>query len=294
MFTKLNDEQLRQICRTNIESLEKWARLFIHFTLSSALGADYFHCKNPDGNYKLKKSIIENADNRMKDEPGRFPTPLDTLFLEDIVYILCHQDFYKPYFSPHLTEFYPEGKDELRTFLNRLISVRNKLSHTNPFSLRDAERAVCYSNDFIDAVKNYFLNSRMEKEFNVPTVIKISDSLGNEYIPKNDSSIGSDLIQLIDPATKQPKIFYLGDSFSVTLEIDPSFPPDEYDINWHKTEGVEILENGRKITVTINNNLIGENSHISSEIVSHEPWHRFRNYDHRIFVKFKALPMPKK
>lgn len=292
MLQSLSNEELRQICRTNIEALEKWARLFIHYVLKASLGDDYFHKKNPDGNYMLKKSIVENADNRMSAEPGRFPTPLDTLFLDDIIYILCHNDLYRNYFSPHLKTFYPEGVNELRTFLSRLVPVRNKLSHTNPFSNRDAERAICYSNDFIDAVKAYFLNNRMEKEFNIPTVLKVTDSLGNEYLPENKAEAKADVIKIIDPATKQSMVFFSGDKFSVTLEMDPSYPSTDYTINWNKKEGVEILEDGKKINVTIGNELIGEDILIACSVISNKPWHRFNNYDHKIILRFKALPLP--
>lgn len=65
-----------------------------------------------------KKSFVEKADKMMADEPLRFPTPVDTLFVEDIIYILCKPDFYNDYFSPYLRVMYPEGNNELRTFLN--------------------------------------------------------------------------------------------------------------------------------------------------------------------------------
>ena len=147
MYYSYSDEELRTICRNHIENFEKWARIFIHNVLSEKIGDNYFHEKGADGNYRMKKAIVEKADKMMADEPLRFPTPLDTLFVEDIIYILCKPDFYRDYFSPYLHDMYPEGNNELRTFLERLIPIRNKLSHTNPFSIREAERCVCYSND---------------------------------------------------------------------------------------------------------------------------------------------------
>lgn len=289
MYLNLTDEQLRSLCRTNIEALEKWARLMLHLVLTEKFGADYIHAKNPDGNYKFKTKLVEKADEMIKNEPGRFPTHLDTLFLEELIYMLCHQDVY-PLLSPHLKDFYPEGKEELKTFLGRVLSVRNKLSHSNPFSHRDAQRAVCYSNDFIDAVKHYFEQKNMTKEFNVPTIIKVTDSFGNESIPADMAE--TIIYRINDPETKKPKVLYLGDRFSLTLEMDPSFPETDYHLEWLNREGIEILDNGKKINVTIGNKLIGENVLIGCNVVSHNDWHRYGDHDQTLILQFKALPSP--
>ena len=50
MYYKYTDEELRSICRTHIESFEKWARIIIHKTLSEKIGLDYIHAKGVDGN----------------------------------------------------------------------------------------------------------------------------------------------------------------------------------------------------------------------------------------------------
>lgn len=289
MYLNLTDEQLRSLCRTNIEALEKWARLMLHLVLTEKFGSDYIHAKNPDGNYKFKTKLVEKADEMIKNEPGRFPTHLDTLFLEELIYMLCHQDVY-PLLSPHLKDFYPEGKEELKTFLGRVLSVRNKLSHSNPFSHRDAQRAVCYSNDFIDAVKHFFEQKNMTKEFNVPSIIKVTDSFGNEFIPTTSGEIFS--VTILDPATKKPKVLYVGDKFSVTLEIDPSFADTDYRLEWTKKDGVEIVDGGKKVNVTVGNALVGENTCLVCRVISDKDWHRFGSNDHSLLLQFKALPTP--
>ncbi len=289
MYLNLTDEQLRSICRSHIEALEKWARLILHYVLIDKFGPDYIHVKNPDDNYKFKKSLVTKSDNMIAEEPGRFSTHLDTLFLDELIYMLCHSEVY-PLISPYIGNYCPKGVDALRSFLNCLIPIRNKLSHTNPFSYRDAQRAVCYSNDFIEAVKYYFEEKNMTKEFNVPTIIKVTDSFGNEVIPSdNEETV---IFRLSAPSTKNPKVLYLGDQFSLTLEIDPSFQETDYHIDWHGKDGVEVLENGKKINVTINNKLIGENVMISCNIISNNEWHRYGKYDQSFILVFKAVPLP--
>lgn len=171
MYYRYSEEELRTICRTHLENFEKWARIFIHNILSEKLGFDYFHSKGADGNFRIKKTLVENSDRMMASEPLRFLTHVDTLFIDDIIYILCKPDFYRDYFSSHLRTMYPDGCEELRTFLGRLIPIRNKLSHSNPFSIREAEQCVCYCNDFIECIKEYYKTMGQDKDFNIPTIL---------------------------------------------------------------------------------------------------------------------------
>lgn len=289
MYLSLSDGQLRQISRTHIESLEKWARVMLHHALTGKFGPDYIHAKNPDDNYTFKKALVEKADSMMAAEPGRFPTHLDTFYLDELIYLLTRSDVYS-LLQPAIGNFYPEGINELRTFLTRLVSIRNKLSHTNPFSLREAEQAVCYSNDFTDAAKQYFVQKNMDKEFNTPNILRITDSLGNEYPPKE--VIQAIHVTLKDPVTGQPKVFFRNDTFSVSLTMDPSFQPSDYEIKWHAKKGVEVLDNGTKINVVIGDELIGESTILSCNVISNNPWHRFRDHDQQLIIAFKALPTP--
>ena len=98
-----------------------------------------------------------------------------------IIYLLCTDKFYQLMFKDILIHSYPQGNNEAREFLGRLIPIRNKLSHSNPITIREAEKAICYSNDFIDGVKEYYKKEGKDRMYNVPTIIRIIDSLGNEF-----------------------------------------------------------------------------------------------------------------
>jgi hypothetical protein len=123
MYYRFTEDELRAICRTHLESFERWSRLIVHKILSEKIGDDYFFSTNSDGNYLIKKALVEKAKEMMISEPLRFPKAVDTLFFEDIIYILCRSNFYQDYFSSFLTKMYPEGVNELRTFLTRLIPI---------------------------------------------------------------------------------------------------------------------------------------------------------------------------
>jgi hypothetical protein len=288
MYYKYTEDELRAICRTHLESFEKWARLIVHMILTDKLGDDYIHSTGADGNYKMRKELVKKVDEMMANEPLRFPKPVDALFLDDIIYILCKNDFYKDYFSVFLQKMYPEGVNELRTFLERLIPIRNKLSHTNPFSVRDAEQCVCYSNDFIECVKEFFVMTNQDKDFNIPTIIKVTDSWGNEYIIKEGRA--GEGLDIIDPITGKKKIFHHNDRFSLDLTIDPSFEDDSYSLNWTAQNGLEVLNDGKKINVTITDELIGDEVVLWCTLVTKNTWHRYLHYDQQLIVHFKALP----
>jgi hypothetical protein len=61
----------------------------------------------------------------------------------------------------------------------RLLDPRNRLYHSNPISLHEAEQVVCYSNDIIESLKQHYGAIGMQSEYNVPTNLKFSDSFGN-------------------------------------------------------------------------------------------------------------------
>ena len=288
MYYRFSEEELRSICRTHLESFEKWSRLVIHEVLSKKLGSNYFNTTSSDGNFLIKKTLVEKATEMMRNEPLRFPKPVDTLFFEDIIYILCKNDFYKDYFSSFLVKMYPEGVNELRTFLGRLIPIRNKLSHTNPFSIREAEQCVCYCNDFIECVKEYFVMTNQDKDFNIPTIIKATDSLGNEYLIKEGRT--GESLDILDPNTNQKKTFFHSDRFSLNLTVDPSFDESSYELQWNPKNGLEVLDNGKKINVQITDNLIGNEVILWCRLITKNPWHKYLNYDQQLIVHFRALP----
>jgi len=293
MYHNFTQDELRTFCKVQLEAFEKWARLFIDKILSSELGKEYFFEKNCDGNYKIKKSLVNSVIQKMEEDPVRFNIPINCLFLEDIIYLLCKEDFYREHFKAHLEKHYPEGKNELSTFLKRLVPIRNKLSHSNPISVREVEQCICYSNDFIDAVKDYFAMTNQNKDFNVPTIIRVNDSLGNEYNIVEGRR--GERVDIVDTTTGEINVFHEGDTLSIELTMDPSFAENEYSIEWpmstDKQRYVEITEAGKKVTIKIEGPNIGEEVVFFCRVVSNKNWHRYTNYDQQLIFHFTAHPL---
>lgn len=289
MLYKFSENDLRSISKNHLEAFERWSRLFIHKIFSEKIGVDYFFFKDSQGRNLLKSELIKNASVKMEANPIRYQRPIDTLLLDDIIYIICRRDFYENYFSKYLKNMYPNGVEEVRTFLTRLIPIRNKLAHANAISIRDAEQSICYTNDFIECIKEYFTMTNQEKEFNIPTIIKASDSLGNEYYFENGGSQREVIIE--NPKTHQMMVFHSRDIFSFEITVDPSFDQSNYTIEWHPLKnGLQVLNDGKKIVISMTNEFIAERVIIFCTITSNSSWHKYGYYDDQIYLSFKVLP----
>jgi len=287
LLYNFSEEQLRSICRTSLEALEKWARLVVHKKMTEKYGLNYFNSSTSSNNPLIKKEIRDKSEEMMNDNPIRFKRAVDTLFLDEIIYILCKNEIYKNCFKEFLDIIYPDGNNEARTFLSRLIPIRNKLSHSNAFSIREAEQCICYCNDFIEGVKQYFKNIGDERMYNVPNAIKLNDSLGNEYYLNKDISF--ECFDIVDESTKKLHQFEIGDNYSIWLTLDPSFSEDEYTFNWHIESGKKMGNNSR-LEIIITDEFIRERLSIYCEIVSKKSWHRYSGYDQQFAITFQVLP----
>lgn len=285
MLYRYSEEEVRSICRNSIESFEKWARIIIDMKLKEQYGENYFNATISNENI-IKKDIRDKANNMLQNHPDRFNKEIDTLFLEEIVYLLCKDKLYKNSFKSFLDIMYPDGKSEVRTFLKRLIPIRNKLSHSNPLSIREAEQCICYCNDFIEGVKKYFKMIGEDIVYNVPNAIKLIDSLGNIYNLNNKESFKSIYVNH-NPHNDLYK-FEIGDRYSAWLELDPSFDKGEYTFRW--TEGQTLLSTEPRIDLEITEDLVNTQQAIYCTIKSTKSWHKYGTYDQQFAIVFQVLP----
>lgn len=292
MLYKFSEEELRSICRKNIESLEKWARIIVDKKLKESYGENYFYYKSDKGESLIKKAITDKSREMMERHPNRYSKPIDTLFLDEIKDILCNPNLYKKHFREFLSIMYPNGNEEVRIFLQRIIPIRNKLSHTNPLSIREAEQCVCYCNDFIDGVKKYYKQIGEERVYNVPNAIRLRDSLGKSYDLEN--AIYSQEIYIGDGnGYDNLHKFEVGDKYSVWLDLDPSFDEDEYNFRWHTLSiPINSEEFGTKprLDLIITEKFISTSVRIMCMIKSNKGWHKHGTYDQKFAIIFQVLP----
>lgn len=285
MYHNYTEEELRSYCRTCLESLEMWARRLIHEKMVEKYGESYVDAKKQNGEYIIRTDTRKHVQFMQKKEPDRFQRAVDTLFVDDIIYFLCNQNWYKNLFKDALDHMYPEGYMELRTFLTRLVPIRNALSHGNPISVRQAEQAICYSHDFVEGLKKYYKERGLEQVWNVPRIIRITDSLGNAFENPKDGSLGRSFFKIKEP-------FYCGDSYSMSVEIDSSFDPSEYDIFW-SINGVRAKNfiNSNSFSITFSEKNVAQSTSLSCTIISKNAWHKYSSgYDCEIYISMTVFP----
>ncbi len=283
MYNTYTEEELRSLCRSSIESFELWARRLIDEKLTIKYGPDYINYKTSEENFLFKKDFRERIQRKLTKGPVRFPRIVDALFMDDMIYLLCREDFYQELFAEALMQAYPNGQKEAHVFLDRIKQIRNALSHANAISIHQAEQVICYTHDFIESVKEYYVKKGMEQVWNVPRIIKITDSLGNTFYNPDNNSQRS--------IFKLKQSIYCGESYSVTIETDTTFSEAEYDIIWSdQGSNQNMFTNKKTYFTTFNESDVSQVHTIQCTIISHKNWHKYKYYDCQICLMFSVLP----
>jgi len=287
---KFSEAELRQFCKEAIESLEFWLRRLIDITLEPIYGVNYINATVQGTNQNIiKKSIRESVQSRAASNPKRYPRMVDAMLLDDEIDIICHPDLYKNNFAEYFKPSYPFGNDHLRLYLRKIIEPRNNLSHSNPISVYQAEQVICYTHDIIESIKYRLKEKNMDKEYNAPMLIKVVDSRGivihDSQISRNNTCLGH-----IDLASNKSAWLRSGDTFSVEVEVDPSFSQDNYCIEWVLPKNVNAIKTESKITIMLNDQDVRVDFTIYCKVVSNENWHRCGDVDDAVGITYKVLP----
>jgi len=290
MYYKLNDVEIRGICKERLESLEYWLRRIIDETLSKKFG-DYINYSDEHGNKLIKSEFAKSLRSRKTNEPERYPRLVDAILLDDAINIICNPNLYKNHFAETLNLAFPDGQTEARTFMMRLVPARNALSHANPISIRQAEQIICYSNDIIDSIKKYYTEKNMDNEYNVPLILKVTDSFGNVFYRNQMGCVhdGGIMMNFLDNPRYNLRV---GDTIALEIEIDPSFDEDEYTISWASTKNFgEPRPEGKKAVIKITEKQVSQRFDIQCNIKSNKKWHRMHNgSDDFMLFYYKVLP----
>jgi hypothetical protein len=283
------NSEIRGLCKERIEALEHWLRRLIDDLLTTAYG-DYFNFSDANGNRIISKKLVEQVESRRGAEPTRYPRMIDAVLLDDAINIICKENLFKQHFKKPLVHAFPDGHVEARTFFLRLLPPRNHLAHANAISVRQAEQVLCYSNDIIESLKQFYRDRGMQQEFNVPQILKVSDSFGNTYTRSQFSHVhdGGIMMQF----TGRDEFFLRpGDTLSVEIEVDPTFDPSEYRIHWSSAKGIDGVPQGQKIILPITNRHVAQSFDLQCRVTTNRDWHRLHmGADDFLILYYKVLP----
>ena len=127
MYHDYTQEELRTFCRQNIENFEIWARNLIHEKMSANYGPDYINYKVSDENFLIKREIREHVLGMLKKEPSRYNRAVDTLYVDHIIYFLCHDKLYPTLFKE--ISILQTVKYSQISFCGREITIISKYFH---------------------------------------------------------------------------------------------------------------------------------------------------------------------
>lgn len=270
-------------CRRYVDSAEAWLRRLVHLALIDKFGADYI----TGGSGRWKKSLVDHVSTKKREAPEKYQREVDGTTLEQLIDIVCHPQAWL-LFKDGLIEAYPDGVAEARTFLDRIRSIRNDVSHGRQCSVRQLERAICYSNDIADSVKSYFEALNMTREFNVPTFVTCNDNVGNS----EQISPGA-YYRAIDLSGANKKRLYPGDILVAEMEVDPSFEGAGYDVEWCLKTQPGARGSGKLARIEITTKHVGERLELQFKLKTKKDWHRDSGgYDDLVDLYYKVLPPP--
>lgn len=273
--------EAQDLCKHQIDLMERWSRRIIDETFIDKYGEGYFDHICDSGEPLIKKDIRDKVEGRINRTPSNFSRRVDALTIEDIEYFFCKECFYADFFKDVFEPFY-SGNSEVKCVLNRVSVIRNKIAHGNPLSQRDLEQGVCYSNDLIDVFKSHYLKLGKERVYNVPTFISLTDSFGRKLV-RDNSSYSWEVREYMFRdygLDKELKHLYSGASYRVILEVDSSFPENFYSIEWRVTCGFSrLLAEGRGNTIdfSVDDTIVSFYPEITAKLITKRPWHRFGN-----------------
>lgn len=266
---RFSETEIRNSAKETMESLEHWSRRIINDKLVERYGKEYFDYKFENGEGLIKNDILKTISDRMRDNPKRFPRKIDAILMEDIAYFLCKDTFYNELFKGILENNF-SGKEEVRNRIEVLKNIRNKLYHGNPISYREAEQAICYSHDFIDCYKAYYVRIGKEQEYNVPFFIKVEDSWGR--CGYRDETKTEKLSLPYNNEKLRP-----GELYKVWVEVDANFPEDFYEITWWMND--KLVATGKEYVFIPTVDMVASLQFVYCSLKTKRAWHKYRTSD---------------
>lgn len=278
----LSTEELRASCRQRLESCELWLRRLIHETLLSEFGSAYINTATLNGQPLFGGKVRKRVASRLATAGHGYARPIDTLLLDDLKSVLCKQDAFGKYFQPALRHGFPCGSMHLRLVLDRLVPIRNALSHANPISAHDAERVLCYCSDIISSLVVHYEGIGMSRDFDAPSFTRYGDSVGRVRFPSaTDEQLNF----------TQEAAFRAGDTIWLEVDVDAYYPSDGYTVKWqvaniHDAERGE----GQRFVLTLLPKHVSKDFAIFVSVASNKAWHRHGSHDARLVLVYTVLP----
>ena len=241
---------------------------------------------------RLAEGVFDQEDlARRTTEPERYPRPIDAALLDNSIKIICKPGLFE-HFRDALKIAFPLGDVHARLTLEKLVAPRNALYHANPVSVRQVEQIVCYSNDIIASIKHYYECKNVSEQFNAPTIIRISDNLGNVFHSSQLTDLGGVSGRAAIRGNGTIATLRAGETLSLEIEVDPTFPRSGYTIRWHVPNDAAASFVSEKLVLPLHGKHVSKMFQIQAMVVSNTIWHRYQTFDDSVAIAYRILPPP--
>jgi hypothetical protein len=281
LAVEMTGQEREALARRHVDSAEAWLRRIINFQMSREYGPDFFSIEG-----LIKKAIREYVASKRAADPGKFVRAIDATTFDQAVDIATNPEFFNRHFKLALQEAYPLGREEARNYLTRLKDIRNDVSHGHNCTARQLEQAICYSNDLISSLKTYFKDCNMQKKFNVPTIVRFGDNLGNTSLLENLTDLIN--LKIIDWRQSGNGELHPGETLVAEIEIDSSFGLSEYEIA--STTYANEKGTGPVAKLVMENKHVREDFKLGFSVISKLDWHKYSDCDDQLMVIYRVLP----
>jgi hypothetical protein len=277
----ISSDDLRNVCRQKLESCELWLRRIVHDQLIPDFGTSYIQTAEINGQHIFRTEIRNHATALKTQHPERYPREIDTLLLDHLTSVICKSDVFTRHFADAVSWAFADN-ESLRTILNRLVPIRNSLSHANPLKIHDAERVLCYCDDIVYSLIHFYEARGMANEFNAPLFTKFVDSLGHvENLREPNHQLDYRTLGSLR----------CGDSLRMEVEGDAHFSPEEYNIKWSMPSLPDgETAQGSSFSLTLLPRHVSEMFMVLATLVSNRDWHRLGMRDAYLDIIYKVLP----
>lgn len=156
-------------------------------------------------------------------------------------------------------------------------------------SVHDAYRVLCYSHDIIQSIKDYYRATNMQQQFNVPTIIRVTDSLGH-IVAFSAANRNPEGYGMLDYSRDDRAFLRCGDTLSIEVEVDSTFDPSTFEIEWliSNIGGPRIL--GPKFVLLLEERYVSSRFCAVCRIVTKASWHKLGTHDDQIDIAYRILP----
>ncbi|WP_208935391.1 hypothetical protein [Paracidovorax avenae] len=277
-------DETRTACKEKIEALEFWIRRLIDMRFTALYGHDYFNAVDTTGTPLFSSKVKSHAEKMLKAHPARYQRPIDTLLLEDEGKTICKffSEFHEAFAGT------AHNSEAARRLFESIAAVRNPLYHANPITLRQAEKAFCYSADILESVQKFYRKQAMAYLYDAPLIIRMSDSLGNI----KHRGAGTEFHDLnLSYAKDEASYLRVGDAITVEVEVDPAYPAESYEIRWSSTRlATHEYGTGPSFQVTLTERQVSAHFDLQCTVISKNTWHRKGDRDDFMLVAYRVLP----